>query len=418
MCNLDNESQNFVFPITVSYEIPLTPIGEKRVQMFSIVEKLKNKEIIIPEFQRDFVWDKKKITSWGNTIIRNRAKGVIVTYQVPPSGTTYVADGRQRIEATEKFLNNPKLYGFSFDNKQAEIYVKNFEVTIQHDHYENHWEALIDFQRMNSGSNLTPNEFYKGLLTLDPIGKIIYTRAPEIIDRYERKYFGKVNRSNEAKLVRNAITTFWQYSENVKSAVIGNAGTNRCAWDSNINEVIVANWIKDKSISTEEVEEYLSNFEQFVSMHFKTFDEILIKLNSTNKYVSPLLSRHLLNANIWRRNTSRPVEMYRDYVMAVLKLMGKMNTFSSRFILPGKDGVEYPITFHYDKMSDVKQICETLDLPFWAYKKPNNYKVQPGCDVSHALPFSKYMDEQTVIEPSQINRSRGANSIIQQADAC
>lgn len=395
----------------LTYDIPLNPVGEKRVQMITMIEKLKNNEIVIPEFQRGFVWDKRKISEWGKTIIRNKAKGVLVTYQLPPSGITYIADGRQRVEATEKFLNDPDYYGFDFDKKQAEIYVKNFEVTIQHDHYENHWEALIDFQRMNSGSNLTPNEFHKGALTLDPMGKVIYTKAPEIINLYERRFLGRVNRSSEGKLIRNAIISFWQYADNVTLITIGNAGTNRCTWDNRTNEVIVANWIKQKLVSQPEIEKLLIDFEAFVSSHYKTISGILDDLKSPNKYIAPLLSRHFINADIWRRNTSRPVDMYMDYVTAVLKLMKKMPTYSSRFILPGKDGGEYPVTFHYDSITEVGTICDHLKLPFWSYKKPNNHKAQPGCDVSHELPFSKFMDNKTRLEPRQINRARGARPI-------
>jgi len=393
------------------YEIPLSPVGEKRVQMASMIERLSNNEIVIPEFQRSFVWDKKKISEWGKTIIRNKAKGVLVTYQIPPSGITYIADGRQRIEATEKFMGAPEYYGFDFDKKQAEIYVKNFEVTVQHDHYETHWEALIDFQRMNSGSNLTPSEFHKGALTLDPIGKIVYSKVPEIINAYERSFLGRVNRASEGKLTRSGIASFWQYADNVTQITFGNAGTNRCGWDSRTNEVIVANWIKTNSVALHEVDALLQNFEAFIASHFKTIRTILIEIKAPDKYLAPLLSRHFLAVDIWRKNTNKPVFLYEEYVKATLKLMKKMPTFSSRFILPRKDGSELPITLHFDSITETGSICENLDLKLWSYKQPTNYKVQPGCDVSHVKPYSKHMDNKTIIEPSNRNRARGARPI-------
>lgn len=145
---------------------PLRQQGDNSWSLGEIVRWFQSGKLLKPDYQRDYVWVLEQEKGWSKSIVDQSAIGVIVTYQLPDGGPSYLADGLQRITATLRFLEDPQRYGFKFGTSQAAEYVSAFVVTVQHRIYETHDIAMDAFQRLNKGTALDPFDFWRGVMVL------------------------------------------------------------------------------------------------------------------------------------------------------------------------------------------------------------------------------------------------------------
>lgn len=394
---------------------PLQNVGNHDVPLVYMADRLRKHTLLLPEFQRDYVWEqegKDKARGWIETVISQQAIGVIVTYQLLGLGDSpmFLADGLQRLTATNKFIDDPAIYGFSFGSEQARVYCEKFMITVQHRHYKNHVEAMRAFQKLNSGTKLLPGEFYKGELTLDEIGTNLYLEIPRIVDTYEnsmleRKWVArKKNRAYLLRTTRGDLALFLQYISGTDKMKFWNTMTNMII-GKDIVERQLSEFIQNNNV---DIDKLIKNFSEFTASHFAMLRQIMEDTNNKNKPMSITFSRYLFHLNVWRKNTRRSSDSYYRFVTALMKLYVDYDYFVSRIALPNTDPIEL-IGLKADDLSPLKRLCEYFDLQdFYNGKARPARPSTPGYNVSHKQPFSIFGDGETFLEPAQINKSRGA----------
>lgn len=391
-------------------------IGNKERDIYSIVENLRKNKLLIPDFQREFCWGQDKVSGWIKTIIDKSAIGVIVTYQLDEENSpTYLADGVQRLTATIRFMENPSRYGYKFGTEQAIDYCKDFDVTVQHRIYRNHEEALQAFKNINSGTGLTPEEFYKGDLALVDGGIECQQAINAIMDRYERRLItsGNFSRMQRSTIVRDNVALFLQYSCAEKRSEFWGIANRRIGRSSQISvERLLADFIRNNSLDS--IQKKIANFESFVAAHFAFIDSMASEISPGVPF-SVTTSRFLIHLEIWRKNNQRSVFKYQEFCRNLFLLLKGFPSFTSRFTVQNKDGTYRTITLHMDKVSSAKILCEAFGIEdFYVLSresKRTDKPSRPGYDNSHIIPFSVNGDGETFPEPRQLNRARGARVV-------
>jgi len=390
-------------------EQPSIKPTNREVPLLIMVESLANAEISIPEFQRDYIWNKRKLKGWINTVISGRAIGVIVTYQIMGMGPVFLADGLQRLTATMYFLNDPQAYGYKFGTDQAERICKAFDITQQHRHYETHNEAWIGFQNINRGTVLTPAEFHKGELVMDLCGKIVYSKIPDSVIIHQSPFMKShsFGRSQESRLRRDAFALFLQYISKTDKMDFWNVSATQVGRGISVESELVR-FFNEHGYSPDDTEKAIKQFSQFIGEQAAELRQILEEAGQKGKHMSPTVFRWLLHLTIWRRNTRKELSLYQQFVMRFFEMFKDHKSISSRFPKPGITPVEF-CSLTLSSLRDLAQLCDGLDVPLHKRNKPNKkVETSVGYNESHEQPFSIHGDGPTFIEPAPRNKSRGA----------
>lgn len=387
--------------------------GLKHVELTTIVKRFSNQRLVIPVYQRDFVWKPPQIKSWVEAIIQKDYLGTIVTYQLlEDNSPIYLEDGLQRLTATMRFINNPETYGFKFGTEQAFSYCEQHEIGVAHLHYKTHQDAMNNFQGLNSGTGLIPAEIYKGELTLTEVGNILSEKIPSILDRYETNLLKNSRERNlRAKRDRDSYGLFLQYISETDVKSFWNTSTSIAKSDKKIVERELMTYIRENNYSIETIEAKLIDFESFIASHYVTIRTLLQELNLTGKAISPTTARWILHLNLYRKNTGTPSNKYEQIIKYLFEILGKFSTLPSRFFLPDTSFQDM-ITLNQDSLKSLNQICIAAKVPdFIDYKRKKQTPLQPGYDNSHLKPVSLFGENETFPEPSQRNRARGAREV-------
>jgi len=390
----EENQENFEYPLSI------------------IVDDLAKKELLVPAFQREFVWTDDKIMGWAKSIISKMAVGVIVTYQESGGGPKYLADGFQRLTAASKFMDNPQAYKFEFSPKQALIYCKAFKVTIQHRIYENHNTAMLAFQNLNQGTALTPLEYFSGILTLDPKGKLISDKIPELVLSYERPYTQiEKGRVKQATFFRDSFALFYQYISGSKIHTFWRASSPTIRTNVPSIEQLITNYLDDEKISIIDLEKRIASFEKYIAEQIAEIHITFNEVGAGEKLISRSVMRWFLHLSIWKKNAKRPISLYRDFLKALATYLSRYKTIPSRFDLPGVEPVE-TVTLQTGSIGSLKKLCSVFNVPLYeGQKRRPDKKARPGYQVSHIEPFSSAGEGETIIEPAPRNRERGAKPI-------
>lgn len=381
----------------------------------SIANKLKTGQYQKPVFQRDYIWTRRQLIEWANSIIANQAIGVIVTYQLVGGGTTWIADGFQRLTSTSYFMKAPQEYGFNFGPNQAIAYCDAFQITVQHRVYQDHKEAMEAFQRLNQGTALTPAEFYKGQLCVNShIGRRIYAEIPQIVSDCARRIAKKRTLSRDAASgrLRDSLATFYQYISKFKGTRFWNATRTTLEETNPIERRMgdyVSNW--DDII----LDSAMRDFKAFLDSQIAVIEHCRKKTGQQKKLFSPAVLSWLLHLSIWRKNNKRPVALHKRFLIAFLELSKEYGTFSSRFDVPNYRGERYSVTLASDELLRFNVLCEVTGIDLLnGNTRISNEQAPPGYDVSHISPVSEVGNGETILEPSSLNRARGAKAMTQQ----
>lgn len=396
--------QDELFTVGVPFER-----GNTEWPILYLLQMRQKSQLIVPEFQRDRVWERSKQREWIESIVNHQAIGVIVTYQIKGDGPIFLADGLQRLLATEEFVRNPSGFGFDFGAEQAKQYCWAFPIPVQHRHYADHSEALKAFQDLNRGTVLTAAEFHKGDLVLsNSVGRNIYDKIPEIVHSLTRPYLGARNlsRQQSSKLRRDCLGLFYQYVTESDNMVLWNVGTKQESGIKSI-EAMLREYTSQRAF--DEVERDISSFERFLASEMAVIDKYLTDTNQKGKGFSPTALRNLLHTAVWRKNARRPRCLYDELLEAVFSIWKDHKSMTSRFALPGTDPVD-TVTLQTDSLSQTKSMCRKLGLKLFETDQRIDRPTAVGYDSSHIKPFSQFGEGPTFIEPSGINRARGAQA--------
>lgn len=392
--------------------VPRKPMDSAR-HLKDMIDDLALGVLQIPEFQRDPCWDDQKIKEWCETIISQQAIGSIVTYQIQGQGPQFLADGLQRLTATRRFLKHPQAYGFNFGPSIAEEYCRAFFLPIQHRHYNDHEEAMQAFQNLNKGTITTPAEFHKGEMTLNPIGKYIYDKLPNLVTQvgYSLTFNQYGGRETRARLRRDAFVLFWQYITGTES--INFCKVNQIQTDGSSIESKLMEYIEREKWTQSDVDSQLRYFEQFLQSAFAMIVDVLREQGQEEKAFSKTLLRALFHLAIWRKNTKRSVEKHLEFLTRLFEHLSKYPSMTSRSEVEGEDGKMVSVQIALSNISRFR-VLDNEAFGIGLFDEPEKRlksNTRPGYDRSHVLPFINHGEGEAFSEPASLNRARGAKPI-------
>ena len=389
--------------------IPLSTITDRNFSLMELVNQLKNERLLLPFFQRDYIWETRKLKGWIETIMNGDAIGVIVTYQLPNGGPYYLADGYQRLTASTRFLENPEEYKFRFGSDQALEYLSGFFVPVQHRIYKSHIVAMRAFQNLNSGTAATPSEYFKGELCRSSVGEKLYSRIPEIVFSYERPISEPVRgRLTQGKLLRSALALFAQYITKYKKERFWDVTSSKTDLKTECVERVLHDAIA--SLSSEQIDSHVRSFDSFIAGQVNIIEQSMVKTQQRGKSVSRTLMRFLLHGAIWRRNNGYPAGLYNEYIYELVRHQVDQKSILSRFFFTDKNGHITGLTVHMGNLSHMRGLAKRFNINLEP-KRKNQIQRAPGFDDSQKLPFADNGDGETFPEPSSINRSRGKKHV-------
>jgi hypothetical protein len=394
--------------------------GEVRRSLAELVKAYQDGDWRIPGFQREFIWPRYKIRNWAQTILDERRirLGVIVTYQLlseKQSGfPVYIADGRQRLEATIRFLENPRRYGFVLTPEQAWTYCNSYYVVVQHNHFESHDEGLWAFQALNLGTTVAPAEFYKGELTRFPNGLYLWQTIPSIVDKVSHHLCTKpATNKHRAVLQRDSLALFYQYASGTDEMDFWNVATSliRPGNEERVVERVLASFSHGRT--RDELEQLVKSFQRFLEGTTALVGQLLHETGyAEGTAMSPSMLRWMMHTAIWRKNTSGPEKLQEELFHKLLNYMRRYPRISTRFELPDGKGSMLPVILSPQSLKpSLPLLCRAFDVPL--YDKPARHRSKgaaPGYERSHVKPFVEHGEGDTFLEPAPRNRSRRTNT--------
>jgi hypothetical protein len=181
------ELADILFPVRSSREavddVLDVPLNERRLQtetydftISTLVTLLREEKIVVPEFQRKYVWSRTQASKLIESLIIQCPIPVIYLDQ-EDDGTLMVIDGNQRLMSIRLFLNNgfklrgltafPDLNGLLFKNLDPRIrsHIENRTIRCITILKETHPQIKFDvFERLNTGAvQLNAQELRHGL---------------------------------------------------------------------------------------------------------------------------------------------------------------------------------------------------------------------------------------------------------------
>ena len=394
-------------PDLISIE-SLMPIGNSERSLAMLSKWFRDGLLQIPAFQRDFVWGIDQIKGWIESIEDQQAIGVIVTYQLERGGPVFLADGLQRLTATERYMRNPEQYKCPYSKDQAERYCEMFSITLQHRHYKNHSIAMDAFQKLNRGTSLTPFEYYSGILRLNgDAGRLILEEIPKIIDSYERPLVNtqKVRRETLHRYYRDSLALFYQYITKTKIMKFWEvAKKNVEDYREKSLERLLATEIESWTI--EETEKKLADFEKHIANQVELIIYKKKEAGIDGLQISRAANRWLLHLATWRRNAERPVRLFDEFLEKFFAIWQGYPSVSTLFPMSGDP--PKTTTLQMQTLNSLKMICEYLECDLYkGQKREKKMKLRNGLHESHVLPFSEYGNGKTFSEPGLLNMARG-----------
>jgi uncharacterized protein with ParB-like and HNH nuclease domain len=217
----------------------------------TLVNKVLNESIFIPDFQRKYVWSDIQASKLIESLIIQCPIPVIYLNQEPDQRYS-VIDGNQRVTSLKRFLNNEfslkgltaysELEGLTYSQLDPRIqrHINNRTLRCISISKDTHPQVKFDvFERLNSGSvKLNKQELRHGLY----YGKLIKA-AKELVSKTEiTKYVLPIDNKNKRMKAEEFILRFWTLSsdfENYKGSLAASINNfiEKNKNNSNLNEL-------------------------------------------------------------------------------------------------------------------------------------------------------------------------------------
>lgn len=399
---------------------PLREQGHITSSLWEVVDQFRRGIIQKPPHQRDLIWNDFAKHRWISRLVDPCPPiGVIVTYQLLNGldRTIYLNDGHQRISTTTAYLEDPLSFGHNEDT--AEAIVRACTISLQHRHYENPMKALWDFQGINLGTNLTPLEFYKGLLTYIPNYDLLepyINQVHEGVDKLAAKiivaYVRGSARDRGHNFQRHDYAMFYRFISERRDAPDYRVATKSimaAEKTGNIVEQLLADRLKDMSIS--EVKSAVTEFLRHIANETATVEQIWFDQlgHRTGDGIVATLYRWIMECSILKRHNGIKNNVWESFMIALLR----QSQGRARLIYTTNAGRGETCLFGLGSLKQIKMVSTILNVEFYnelQYNKPRrkNALTRPGYDSSHILPFRDFGDGITITESASKNRARGA----------
>lgn len=188
----------------------------------TLVSKLKNNSIYIPDFQRKYVWNDVQASKLIESLIIQCPIPVIYLNQEKDE-TYSVIDGNQRVTSLKRYLSNEfklkgltaysELEGLSFSqlDPRFQRHINNRTIRCISISRETHPQVKFDvFERLNSGSvKLNKQELRHGLY----YGTLIKSAKNLVVKTEITKYVLAIDNKNKRMKAEEFILRFWTLSQ-------------------------------------------------------------------------------------------------------------------------------------------------------------------------------------------------------------
>lgn len=369
-----------------------------------VVRAYQVKELIDPEYQREYLWGHKKALHFlERTRLLGHVLGVITTYRLKDGTTNFLQDGKQRVTTLMMAIERPIDFGLSKDELGV---ISSAQVSQQSMTYDSHDEARLDFQHLNDGVGLIPYEKYRGDLERDDAGKSLYQFVRSRVDDLSVGMAG-ISRSSEhgrkkaGQLHRHSLGLFYKYATK-HDALPLYAKSERCINDQIERRVRL--WLDENA------NDWRHDGECFI----RALENVNAVLrHATRDYEQKRWDmtavRALYSASLHCKNIGCTSDVFANLVEWYVLANVNRRQWPSRYEID-LDGS--PTEFRLDQVS-MKWLDRVQSLGGPAIERTKRTKgaVAPaGYDSSHVIPHADGGTE-TFTEPATINRARGRNPV-------
>lgn len=395
---------------------------DKNMDLYAAIEKYQRGVWVLPEHQREFVWDNAKVQAWIDRLavaVEDRGRkpvGVIVTYQIADGHPSpiFINDGSQRVRATLSALQSPEAFGYN--QKTVEEILNAINISVQHRHYRSQDEALEDFQLLNMGTALTPREMCKGILANHPQYKIVweplFNRFHEVMRRVGGGFVVEpdINRRVKHKFERHDFSIIVRW--------LGNPlGDHRRVATMELRKELID---KGEVIETElrrichtlkpeelrsEIDNLIGHIQRQAALSRTIWEEVRPQIGTA---MSATLFRWMVDVSIWVRKTGVPQNEWEEFVRQLL------THTQGTAIAQHPQEMRRRVTLGLGSITKLNSVCEIIGSSLYRNRPPRQRSRTPklkGFDESHVRPFSTHGNGPTVVEPASRNRARGASPI-------
>jgi len=396
------------------------------ITLFDLQRKHKNKDYLVPEWQRDDVWTEKKKKDFEETVLGKARKGrdiltgcVIIYSTKDNPNKTFISDGLQRT------LNSSRIYDKLVKNhgmQDAEGILSRISVPILEMEYENEKEAKNEFRRINQGTPLTEKEEAKTILTdlcnYEDWEKRILNKLHEYVRETLQRFGSKEpnSRPRQHATERDDYALFLRYITEEKVACqysfeVGNLDVPHKK-DAVLEQRMITVF---NQYGIDKIEDLLKSFKSFIidqGEHIKAIWNGIDK-SSWSKNIQTLTAvcfRVLLHYSIFRKNNAIPVDLSKKFVEAFLKT--SRGTSNVRFI----DGT-YTIIAKADLSTLIRLqtklgvIVDPNTHPDIKRKRISTKQNIPGYHNAHDKAYAKHGNGPTTPQPAVDNMSNGVLSL-------
>lgn len=305
MAEINNSSQlaDRLFPDTHNEEIDILTIPpEKRrlntetydFTVSTLYDYVKSKHIVIPQFQRGYVWNKAQASRLIESLIINCPIPVIYLSQNPDE-TLAVIDGNQRINSIRLFLNDeydlkglsayPELEGLKYSDLDPRLqrHILNRTIRCIVILKDTHPQIKFDvFERLNTGSvKLTAHELRHGMNTGPLMGMVETLAKNNLFRDLTLTKTDKRMKADELVVRFFAFAANWRsYTKPLVAFLNTYCEVNRYA-DAHFEENLKANF--ERTLNTVDL--------LLGKMAFKTYDD----LNKNAKFNAALFDAQMIS---------------------------------------------------------------------------------------------------------------------------
>ena len=400
------------------------------MSLFDLQDKLGDKTLMVPPWQRGDAWSKKKKAEFEYTIKTKAEKGddilsgcVILYITKDDPQHTWISDGKQRT------LNAQRIYekwAKQIGEENAKKLLSKISVPVLKMHYENEKEAKDEFRRINQGTSLTDYEQTKTILTDLPnhddwdnrVFSRLHTVVSSIMTQFGIKNSKKDARKRTHGEYRDNYALFLRYFIKEKEPIkynmnISNINNNDPKKRDNVLEQKLVNDVKKLGI--DEIEKKLNDFEKYLINECayikKIWEEISKDGWATNIVtLSTGCLKCLLHVSIYRKNNSIPLTRYERFLKIFLdagKGRSQIKYANGKSTVLKKGGDIKGIQTIQRKLNCIFDPNINPDLN---RSNTNTDQLSPGQHNAHKQPYSKNMngdDGDTIPIPGLQNTSMG-----------
>jgi hypothetical protein len=370
-----------------------------------------------PEHQRDGgLWDsdqkKAFILAVASANTGKQPLGVIATYELLRDGCSvspqFLNDGLQRLTTLQEAIANPGRYAIGDDGAES---LQKQVMTVQHRHYDTHFEAMRWFQYLNYGTQLTPYEHCQGyfaylLPNYRQDWQPFFISLADTIARAETVVGirnTKASRETRHKILRHHYALLWRFLTRD-----GTPSAYRDITSGNVRAEIEKDQTTEQQLIRKLVElgivgarDELTKFDQHVRNEAAKLKKAIADTRGEGYSIEGTLFRWLLDASILRRFAEIPVTKFDEFVRAMITATRGRATWQRE--------TASDINLRMANLEPFPGIAAELGFDFPSRRRRSRTEhIAPGYDSGHHAPFSVHGEGPTSPELASINRARGA----------